>query len=134
MMPIFVLDSRDQPIHAMRDGATIGPEGFESDRPTLTHFISRLRAQMSDLRSGGEDAAEALVEAGVVETLLPRGDQHQTDHPHISRFDIPQGGEYLHVAVQRMRHSLGRSPTSTPSKVCVCSTTASCSMFRNWCR
>lgn len=105
----YVLDQRDQPIYAMEGDETRPAALFEGHRATLAPYLAKLRQQMAALTAEGTPAVEALVEAGVLDTML--FDKHlavvslKPIIPSSTAVELLPGEEYVHVAVQRIDQS-----------------------------
>lgn len=95
---VYVLDDRDQPVHAMRDGQTLAPDVFSEDLNAILPVVGRVRQVLAAGSSdtAGKAAAEDLVTIGdrpamlSVMPLVPSSD----------RVAQSPGSEFVHVTVQ----------------------------------
>ncbi len=92
---VYVLDERDQPVHAMQDGAVVEASAFDDAASGVLPLVKRLREQM---------LSTAPAEAGLVDTVLlgttPAIVSVQPIVPDTDRVSQEAGTEYVHVSVQ----------------------------------
>ena len=97
---VYVLDDRDQPVHAMRDGRTLEASVFAEDRTAILPLVSRIRQSIAG-RAGKTDAAETPAAEDLVTiagntamlSVMPLV-------PSSDRVVQSPGTEFVHVAVQ----------------------------------
>lgn len=106
----YVLNDRNEPIHAMRNGVTDAGEAYFLDAATLDPFVKRLRADMHAASAGQQDSAEAIAGLGARDAVLLHGIPTFVSVkpiiPSSSNVRQAAGTEYLHIAVQRIDATL----------------------------
>ncbi len=96
---VYVLDAAGRPIHAMRDGKTLPPSTFESDRATVEPSVAKLRALIREAADQEGDAAKVVSGIVAIEGA-PAIVSVQQIVPDTDRVTMEPGEEYIHVVVQ----------------------------------
>jgi diguanylate cyclase (GGDEF)-like protein len=91
---VYVLDERNRPIHAMRDGMTVDPASFGGEAGAIMPLVARLRTQMR--QRSAEPGITDLVRLGSVPAIV----SVQPIMPDTELVRQEAGTEYVHVASQ----------------------------------
>jgi len=112
----YLLDPKLQVVYAMRDGGTVSPEIFETERTTLEPLAQRLReinwqGALSAYVSGASDNIPNISDVVVIEGQPA----FVSLTPIISeKTDVPQapGSEYIHITAEFLDASFAAEMTS----------------------
>ncbi|MCX7306263.1 MAG: EAL domain-containing protein [Hyphomicrobiales bacterium] len=96
---VYVLDPAGNPVHAMRDGATLSGSTYEEDRAAIEPSVARLRALIAG--SAGEESPPPLVVSDIVTVAgKPAILAIQPIVPNSGRILQEPDQAYFHAAVQ----------------------------------
>jgi len=97
---VYVLDARNRPVHAMRDGETLAPAVWEEDAPLVAPLVAALRRLIAD--SETDAIGDALVRDLVMLDGVPTVVSLRAIVPETDRITVPRGEEYLHLSFRRL--------------------------------
>ena len=107
---VYVLDSADRPIHAMRQGVTVDVGEFTSRQGLVLPLARKLRAEMAEVSQGLSDSSQTVGSMGERDILMV--DEIPTEisvKPIVASTTavvVAPGSEYLHVSFRRVANSL----------------------------
>jgi diguanylate cyclase (GGDEF)-like protein len=97
----FVLDERDQPVHAMEDGKTVAPARYAIAEPIVAPAVHKLRALMAEAATSQDaDPPKSVAEDLISLDGKPAILSVMPLVPSTDRLTQEPGSEYLHVAIK----------------------------------
>ncbi|MDX8533205.1 EAL domain-containing protein [Mesorhizobium sp. VK25A] len=105
---IYILDSANRPIHAMREGKAVDTSAYGEDRPVLLPTIEKLRGMLSRPPETGMSGQPAKA---VAEDLVPLDGKPAILSvmpllPSSDRVAQAPGSEYLHISVEFINNAV----------------------------
>ncbi|HEV7276311.1 MAG TPA: EAL domain-containing protein [Devosiaceae bacterium] len=109
---VFLLDPRNEPVRAAKDGSNVDPTIYEEVRDLVQPLVARLRAAMQAASAGMEDSTEAITGLGEIDAVAFDGGAAiisiRPVVPSSAAVTQEPGTEFLHVSLLRLNEPVIR--------------------------
>lgn len=107
---VYVLNPRDEPIHATNGGATVAPAAYLEHESLIAPLAKQLRSKMAEATVGLADSSAVVGELGATSVILQGATPALVSVKPIVAYSedvaVLPGSEFLHISIRRVDEDL----------------------------